>query len=312
MSADSEDIDLPAPRANRPVTLLHRVEYALAIALGAGFRLIGVDASSAIAGRVMRAIGPMIGPISDRGRANLRLAYPQWSTQEVESTLRDIWENLGRTAAEFSHLEKFDPDQGGRVTLIGREIFDAVIAGGKPAVFVSGHFANWEVIPRTMHAAGVDYCFVYRAANNPLVDGLIIARRGGVMSRRQIPKGKRGGRDMIDALRNGVSVAMLVDQKLTSGGIPSPLFGRPAMTAPAAARLALKYGAPVIPVSIERLFGAHFRLTVSAPLAFMPTGDMNADVQTLTDRINLEIESMIRKAPGQWLWLHRRWGKTAG
>ncbi len=311
MSEAAEEIELPAPRSNRPVTMLHRVEYALALLLGGLFRVIGLDAASALAGGFMRIVGPLIGPIHERGRATLKIAFPDWSRVDIETTLRAAWENIGRTAAEFSHLEKFDPDKGGRVEIAGRERFDAVIASGEPALFVSGHFANWEVTPRTMHAAGVDYCFVYRAANNPLVDGLIIRTRGKVMSRRQIPKGRRGGRDMLEALKAGVSLAMYVDQKLTSGGIPSPLFGRPAMTAPAAARLALKYGAPVIPVALARLGGARFRMTVGAPLKVALTGDANTDVQALTDRINLEIERMIRAAPGQWLWFHRRWGKDA-
>lgn len=309
MSAAEEEIDLPAPRSNRPVTLLHRVEYALALTLGGFFRLIGVDAASSLAGGFLRRIGPLIGPIHRRGVANLKIAFPDWSAADIDRTLRETWENIGRTAGEFSHLEKFDPDAGGRVEIAGREKFGAVIASGKPAIFVSGHFANWEVTPRTMHAAGLDYSFVYRAANNPLVDGLIIRTRGAVMSRRQIPKGRRGGRDLIEALKDGVSLAMYVDQKLNSGGVPAPLFGRPAMTATAAARLALKYGAPLIPVDLVRLEGARFRMTVGDPIAFAPSGDMNADVEALTARINLEIERMIRAAPGQWLWFHRRWGK---
>jgi KDO2-lipid IV(A) lauroyltransferase len=311
VTAADEEIELPAPRSNRPVTLLHRVEFVLALALGGFFRLIGVDAASALAGRFMRTLGPMIGAIHGRGRINLKIAFPNWGEEEIEATLRDAWENIGRTAGEFSHLEKFDPDEGGRIEIVNRQAFDAVIAGGKPAVFVSGHFANWEVTPRTMHAAGLDYCFVYRAANNPLVDGLIIRTRGQVMSRRQIPKGRRGGRDMLEALNGGVSLAMYVDQKLNSGGIPSPLFGRPAMTGTAAARMALRYGAPVIPVDLVRLGGARFRMTVGAPLEFKATGDIAADVEALTARINLEIERMIRQAPGQWLWFHRRWGKDA-
>jgi KDO2-lipid IV(A) lauroyltransferase len=311
MTGAADEIDLPAPRSNRPVTFMHRVEYALALMLGGFFRLIGVDAASALAGGFMRMAGPMIGPIHRRGRVNLKIAFPDWSKAEIERTLRAAWENIGRTAGEFPHLEKFDPDAGGRIEIVGRERFDAVIASGKPAVFVSGHFANWEVTPRTMHAAGLDYCFVYRAANNPLVDGLIIRTRGAVMSRRQIPKGRRGGRDMIEALSAGVSLAMYVDQKLTSGGIPSPLFGRPAMTATAAARMALRYGAPVIPVDLVRRRGARFKMTVGAPLAFAPSGDMSADVEALTARINVEIERMARQAPGQWLWFHRRWGKDA-
>ncbi|MDZ7629718.1 MAG: lysophospholipid acyltransferase family protein [Parvularculaceae bacterium] len=310
MSA-SEDIELPEPRSNRPVTLMHRIEYALALTLGAFFRVLGVDAASAIAGGFMRRLGPLIGPITTRGRANLHLAFPDWSDKEVDAVLRDVWENIGRTGAEFSHLAAFDPDAGDRADIVGREKFEAVKASGKPAIFVSGHFANWEIMPRLMHAAGLDYAFVYRAANNPLIDALIIRERAKVMSRRQTPKGKRGGRDLIEALKAGVSLAMFVDQKLTSG-IPSPLFGRPAMTAPAAARLALKYGAPVMPVELERLGGARFRLTVGDALDFTPTGDANADTQALTDRINLELERMIRARPGQWLWFHRRWGKNIG
>ncbi len=309
MSEAAEEITLPAPRSNRPVTLAHRGEYALALAVGGFFRVVGVDAASAIAGGFLRAIGPLIGPIHRRGLVNLRIAFPNWTDAEIAATLRNVWENLGRTAAEFSHLDCFSPDSGFRVQVEGREKFAAVIASGKPAIFVSGHFANWEVMSIVMQAVGLDYGVIYRAANNPLVDGLIIRTRAKVMSRRQIPKGKRGGRDMIEALRSGASLAMLVDQKLTSGGVPSLFFGRPAMTAPAPARLALKFDAPIIPLEIERTRGAHFRLTVNNPIAFEPTGDVNADTQALTDRINQELERMIRARPGQWLWLHRRWGK---
>ena len=311
MNATDDEIELPAPRSNRPVTMLHRFEYGLVLMLGAFFRMIGLDAASALAGGFMRVAGPFIGAVHRRGEVNLRIAFPDWSEAQIEKTLRAAWENIGRTAGEFPHLRKFHSDAGGRVELIGREKIDAVIASGKPVVFVSGHFANWEVTPRTLHAAGLDYCFVYRPANNPLVDGLIIRTRGAVMSRRQIPKGRRGGRDMLEALAAGVSLAMYVDQKLNSGGVPTALFGKPAMTATAPARMALRFGAPVLPVDLVRLDGARFRMTIGEPLDFTPTGDTNADVEALTLRINREIERMARSAPGQWLWFHRRWGKDA-
>ncbi|MEK7265039.1 MAG: lysophospholipid acyltransferase family protein [Pseudomonadota bacterium] len=304
----AEEIALPEPRSNRKVTLAHRAEYALALALGAFFKIIGVDAASFIAGKFTRAVGPMIGAIANRGRVNLKIAFPDMAPEEADAILRDSWENLGRTTAEFAHLEKFGPD-GGRIEIMGREKFEAIAQGDRPAIFISGHFANWEVGSIVMHALGVDYGVIYRAANNPLIDGLIIRERARVMSRRQIPKGKRGGRDMIEALKAGASLAMLVDQKLNSGGIPSPFFGKPAMTAPAAARLALKYRAPVIPIEIERLKGARFRVTAHEKIAFTPSGEINADTQNLTDAINREIEALIRKRPGQWLWLHRRWAK---
>lgn len=310
MGAAGEEIALPEARRNRPVTLVHRAEFALALALGFFFRLVGVDAASSIAGGFTRAAGPLISPITNRARANLAIAFPDWPAKKAEATIRDVWENLGRTTAEFAHLTQFEPDAGNpRVEVVGRDKIEGIAQGDDPVIFVSGHFANWEVGSIVLHALGVDYGVIYRAANNPLIDGLIIKERARVMSRRQIPKGKRGGRDMIEALKAGASLAMLVDQKLTSGGIPSPFFGKNAMTAPAAARLALKYRTPVVPIEIERVKGARFRVAVHDAIAFEPSGDANADTQRLTDLINLEIESLIRKRPGQWLWLHRRWPK---
>jgi len=309
-AASDIDIPLPEPRSNRPVTLAHRLEFAMALALGAFFRLVGVDAASAIAGRFTRTLGPLIAPIQHRARTKLKIAFPEMGDAEASAIIRDVWENLGRTTAEFAHLDKFDPDaEDARVDIIGRDRLESIAQGDRPAIFVSGHFGNWEVMSIALHAVGVDYGVIYRAANNPLIDALIIRERARVMSRRQIPKGKRGGRDMIDALKSGASLAMLVDQKLNTGGIPSPFFGKAAMTAPAAARLALKYAAPVVPIEIERIKGARFRVTAHQPIAFAPSGDIGADTQALTDRINLEIEKIIRARPGQWLWLHRRWGK---
>lgn len=305
-----DDIALPEPRANRPVTLLHRIEYALALGVGGLFRLIGIDAASAIAGKTARAFGPLIGAVSRRADTNFRIAFPDWTATDRRRAVADAWENLGRTAAEFAFLERFDPNRDdGRVEIVNREALDALIRDGRRAVLVSGHFANWEVIPASLHKAGLDYGFVYRAANNPLVDGMIIRKRGAAMSRRQFPKGKRSGRDLIETLKDGRSLAMLVDQKLTTGGVSSPLFGKPALTAPAAARLALKFRAPIIPVSLERLRGARFRMTIEAPIDLAGYGDGTEDLQRVTDLINQRIEHMIRARPGQWLAFHRRWPK---
>ena len=103
---------------------------------------------------------------------------------------------------------------------------------------------------------------------------------------------------------------MLVDQKLNDG-IAVPFLGRPAMTAPAAARLSLKFGIPIIPVAITRRPNAHFRVCIKQPIDFTPSGETNADIYALTLTINQEIEKFILARPGQWLWLHRRWPRTA-
>ncbi len=310
LAGPGEEIALPE-RRDKPVTLLHRLEYAAALGLTGFFRLMGVDAASAIAGKTMRGLGPLIRPVSRKAENNLRLVFPDWPEEKVRAVVKDIWENVARTAAEFVHLSKLrEFETNGRVEMIGKEKLDAIIAGRKPVILFAPHFANWELIPSILNRAGLDYSFVYRAANNPLTDELIIKHRGKVMSRRQVPKGKRGGRALVDALKEGRSLAMLVDQKLNSG-ISVPFMGLPAMTAPAAARLALKYKTPVIQISLVRLQGAHFRFTVHDPLDFTPSGDMGDDVEALTLKINEALEADIRANPGQWLWFHRRWPKEA-
>ena len=302
-----EPIALPSPRANRPVNLIKRLEYFAVVALFAFFRVIGVDAASALAGRFTRVIGPMVGSVSDRARRNLAAAYPEWNEEKIEDVLRGVWENLGRTTAEMAHLQTFaNYPETDRITVVGAERLDAICNSGEPVIFVSGHFANWEIMSIILHQTGLDYGVVYRAANNPLIDGLIIRLRAEVMSRRQIPKGKRGGRALIETLSAGRSLAMLVDQKLNDG-VEATLFGRPAKTAPAAARLSLKYGAPIIPMSVVREKGVRFTVTIGAPLAFDPVGDTAADTLALTQLINDRLEADIRAHPDQWLWLHRRW-----
>ncbi|WP_428410192.1 lysophospholipid acyltransferase family protein [Hyphococcus sp.] len=303
-----DDIPLPE-RRDRPATLLHRLELAAVIALTGFFKLLGVDLASAVAGNFMRHIGPLIRPVSRKAERSLELVYPDWTKAQIRAVTKDVWENVGRTAAEFPHLEYLRQfESNGRVEMIGKEKLDAIIASDQPSILFAPHFANWELVPSILHHAGLDYSFVYRAANNPLTDEYIINHRGRVMSRRQVPKGKRGGRALVDALKEGRSLAMLVDQKLNSG-ISVPFMGLPAMTAPAAARLALKYDAPLVQISLVRLKGAHFRFTVHDPLEFTPRGDVADDVEALTIKINEALEAQIRTNPGQWLWFHRRWPK---
>ncbi|GJL92079.1 lysophospholipid acyltransferase family protein [Hyphococcus sp.] len=308
-ASEPETVALPA-RRDKPVTLLHRVEYTVVLLLTGLFRLIGVDAASWLAGTFARYVGPLIRPVSRKAERNLKLIYPHWTTSTIRAVTRDVWENAGRTAGEFPHLRYLrDFEQNDRVDIIGKDMLDAITARSRPVILFSAHFANWELMPSIAQQAGLNYALVYRAANNPLTDELIINHRGLVMSRHQIPK-DRGARALVETLQQGRSLALLVDQKLNTG-ISVPFMGVPAMTAPAAARLSLKYKAPLIQASLVRLKGARFQLTVHEPLAFTPSGDMAADVEALTLQINQALETDIRAHPGQWLWFHRRWPKDA-
>jgi len=151
---------------------------------------------------------------------------------------------------------------------------------------------------------GISVSQIYRAANNPLVDRMITRFRGDAGE--LIPKGAGGARGAIATLRRGAHLTMLADQKMNDG-IPVPLFGRPAMTAPALAALALRFDCDVLPARVERLGGAHFRLTVFPPLALPRSGNSHADEAALMTQVNAILESWIRDRPEQWLRVHRRW-----
>lgn len=311
---DNQDpsIDLPERRGNRPVTIGHRFEYVFITGVLAFFRLLPVDAASGFAGAVLRTIGPLLRPISKRGEANIRLIFPGWPEKKVRATIADVWENIGRTAAEYAHLEKFSVN-GENPRIIAAGVDDILHIFDDPGrgVFVSGHFANWEISGIMANQLGMKFGVIYRSLNNPLVDEYIINKRAAVTTRRQIPKGPAGARPLVDLLKDDCCVAFLADQKLNSGGINVPFMGHMAMTAPAAARLAVRFNLPVIPISTERLKGVRFRVTTHPPIAFTPSGDLLADVEALTIKINEALERDIRARPGEWLWLHRRWPKEA-
>jgi KDO2-lipid IV(A) lauroyltransferase len=216
-----------------------------------------------------------------------------------------MWDNLGRVAAEYPHLKQigvFEP--GGRVETRGLDHVDRAVAAGRRMIIFSGHIANWEIAALAAVQYGISVAQIYRAANNPRVDRMITRFRGDAAE--LIPKGAVAARRAIATLRRGAHLTMLADQKMNDG-IPVPFFGRPAMTAPALAALALRFDCDVLPARVERLGGAHFRLTVSPPLPLPRTGDSHADAAALMAQVNAILETWIRDRPEQWFWVHQRW-----
>jgi KDO2-lipid IV(A) lauroyltransferase len=216
-----------------------------------------------------------------------------------------MWDNLGRVAAEYPHLAKIRVfEQGGRVETRGFEHVDRAVAAGRRIIVFSGHIANWEIAMLAGIQHGISVAQIYRAGNNPLLDRMITRFRGD--EGELIPKGRVAARRAIAALRRGTHLTLLADQKMNDG-IPVPFFGRPAMTAPALAVLALRFDCDVLPARVERLDGARFRLTVFPPLPVTRSGEPHADAAALMAQVNATLEEWIRDRPEQWLWVHRRW-----
>ncbi|HLY04767.1 MAG TPA: lysophospholipid acyltransferase family protein [Rhizomicrobium sp.] len=272
------------------------------------FRLFPIDVASAIAGWLGRTL-LYRSHVTARAGANLAAAYPAMAGNQREAILREMWDNLGRNVGEYAHLGTMSiRGERPRIELTGLENYERAVATGKGIIFISAHFANWEVMTFAATQYGVDGAAVYRPVNNPFVDRWLVRQRQKSGPKEQIAKGAQGTRRIFTLLRSGKAIFMLVDQK-TNEGLAVPFFGRDAMTTPAPAALALKLGSVVVPISNERLDGARFRMTVHPMIEFEPGGDHIRDVLALTTRINEAIEQCVRYRPSQWLWIHRRWPK---
>ena len=186
-----------------------------------------------------------------------------------------MWDNLGRVAARTAAFADAK-----------RSIAASILQGlqnlppkDKPAIFFRAFAGNWELTYPMAHQNGIPMTLVYREANNPYVDKMILNRRAA-RADDMFPKGPRGAIRMGRAIKNGRSLAMLIDQKMNEG-IAVPFFGRAAMTAPAIADLALRYDMPLMPTRIVRTKGCHFHGIIYPALAYAKTGDRDADIKTI-------------------------------
>jgi KDO2-lipid IV(A) lauroyltransferase len=279
--------------------LKHLVELILVHILFTAFRAIPLDIASHTGGWMARCIGPFMSAHKTADK-NLSMIFPAMNKQQRINLLMAMWDNLGRSAAELAHL----PDDAlyKRMEVSGLENLPN---DGKPVIFFSGHLGNWELSYPIAQHNGLPITLVYRQANNLYVDRLISSIRATQASD-MFPKGAKGSFKMLRALKDGHSLAMLVDQKMNDG-IPVPFFGRDAMTAPAIAELALRYDLPLIPARVIRTKGAHFKAVVYPPLQYEKTGDETRDALAIMTQVNAILESWIREYPEQWFWVHKRW-----
>lgn len=292
--------------------LLYRAEAAAAAALLWVLGRLSPAAASNLGGGVARLIGPWL-PVSRVAYRNLELAMPELDGEARRRIVRGAWENLGRTAGELPHLASLrqNAPSGPGWEMAGEEHLLALAKRGGPAIFFSGHIANWEMLPPAAAAYGMAFSSVYRGAKNPLVDRMLIRLRRKALGAEvpQFAKGAAGARAALAHVSRGGFLGMLMDQKMNDG-IPARFFGHEAMTAPALAAIALRLRCPVIPGHVERIGPARFRLVCEAPLPLPDTGDARADAAALTQTINDCLERWIRARPESWLWLHRRWPKA--
>jgi len=280
------------------VTLAYRIAGALSIAR-----------ASALGGKLLEKIGPHLRR-TDIARNNIIKAMPELNNNQIDEIIKGMWNNLGRTLAEFPHMGKLDADTFTQlVEFNGLEHIVSANSLNKGCIYFTGHLANWEIAAKAFSLHGYPFTVVIREANNVGLVKIIKKLRASYQAG-SIAKSQSGARQLVLALKNRERIGIFIDQKFNNG-IKAQFFGRDAMTAPSVASLALKYGYPVIPVRVIRQDNVKFKVLVYPPLELSRSGNNNQDILDTMNKINLILEGWIREHPEQWFWIHNRWINSA-
>jgi KDO2-lipid IV(A) lauroyltransferase len=294
--------------------LLRLLDEALAWLVRGGFavlRALGPGRAAALGAWVARTLGPLFPP-HRIARDNIARAYPDATAAERAAILRAAWDNLGRTACEYPHLDAiWDVGRAApgaeRITFAPGtpERFQALREDGQGALIFAAHLGNWELPALAARTHGLDSAVLYRTPNNRRIAADILALRRGQMGE-LVPAGMAAPLKLIRALERGAHVGMLVDQRFGRGP-RVPFFGAEVSANPLLAELAARFDCPVHGTRAVRLPGGGFRLELTEALALPRDADGRVDIPAATAAINAVIEGWIREDPGQWLWMHRRW-----
>jgi KDO2-lipid IV(A) lauroyltransferase len=284
----------------------------LTVAVLRVLRLVPRKPMSDFAAAFLRLVGPRFKE-HRIGRENLVAAFPEKSTDEIERILRGIWDNLGRVAAEFSHIDRlqmfFPPqNEAGDIhyTLATDERFQRLRRDGKPALIFAAHLANWELPAFVAQKFDLDATVLYRPLNIGSASDAMIRMRAGSMGN-LVPTGLDAPPKLMRILGAGGHVAMLVDQYFVNG-VDVMFFGRRCKANPFIARLARHIDCPIHGTRVVRLPDGHrFRVDLSEAIAAPRDPDGKIDVRATMQAITSVIEGWVREHPEQWLWLHRRW-----
>lgn len=293
---------------SKPLDLGFRLQALAWNAYVGGLGALGVERASRWGG----AIVPAVAPVSSAWKTalrNIKMCFPEESDAWHRQVRHESFQELGRMTGEFPHMDKFLAQyRSGDLRFEGKEIVEATL--GKGAVYIGGHFTDWEVTSLCLAQTDPNCHFTYRPANNPIIDKYIVDTRAAFGLTLQAAKGKEGGMGLLRSLKQGRGVALMNDQKYNAG-LAVPLFGYDCMTADGPTRLALRFKVPLIPITGRRIDGVKFVARAYDPIPLDYDNPSDDAVFAGVKRINEFMEARIREAPGQWFWSHRRWPKEA-
>ena len=283
------------------------LEFVIVIIFFLIFKIIGLKLSSDLG----EIIGKYFGPLFRKktiAKKNILIAFPDLNENSINEMIERMWKNIGRIFGEYIHINKFSIIDLKKIKIgfANKNNFEILKKNNKPIIFLSGHFANFELMAKCLQELGFNIGAIYRPLNNIFLNPIMEFIRKKYICPIQIEKGSNGNKKLIKHISTNGPLALMIDQRLSSS-IRVPFFNQPATTTTTPAQLAIKYDALLVPVFLKRLEKTNFEFFIEEPLMINRTSDYDKDIFNITQSMNKKIEEFIKRDPAHWLWSHDRW-----
>ncbi len=267
-------------------------------------KFIGLSASRKLFAKFFNIIGPII-KSKNTINSNLEKLFGNYSEDKKKEIILKMWSSYGKLFVEYIFLFKFRKGNF-HISVKGENVLDEIKKIGKPVIFVSGHFANFELMSMELTKRQVNLATIYRPLNNFFLNPFMEYLRKKYICKNQIKKGLTGVKHSIEYLRKNYSIALMIDQRV-SEGVKLPFFEHKALTTTLPAQLALKHKYNIVPIYISRDKNDNFEMEIYKPLDVSSKENTEKNKLEISMNLNKIIEKMILKDPSQWIWTHNRW-----
>ena len=225
------------------------------------------------------------------------------SEEEKEKIINSMWSNYGKTFIEYVFLDKFKQSTN-HVRIKNKYILDTIIIKSKPVIFISGHFANFELMSMEMTKNNIKLATIYRPLNNIFLNPFMEYLRKNFVCKNQIKKGLNGVKESLEYMKKGYSIALMVDQRVSEGPRIN-FFNSAAHTTTLPAQLSFRFDCDIVPIYISRTPDDRFEMEILDPIKISDSEKENKEL--VTQKINKSIENLILRDPSQWILTHNRW-----
>ncbi len=263
-------------------------------------RLIGIKTSRKVFSFIFLKLGPLFKP-KNIFKKNMNIFSSKIPHINENKIYKTMWKNYGKTFIEYIFLDYFKKNNS-HISINNKLNLNNIKEKNKPVIFISGHFANFELMSMEITKNNIKLATIYRPLNNYFLNPFMEYLRKKYICSNQIKKGILGVREAIEYIKKDYSIALMIDQRVSEGEKVN-LFNKPALTTTLPAQLAIKYGLDIVPVFIKRERGNQFYLEFQKEI----NPKSYKDKIELTEKLNYVLEEMIKKNPNQWIWTHDRW-----